>query len=122
MLEILTSNVIAILSSSLRLLHEGGILLRSVFYALSPSLSRYLQLQYPFQRPFHVDVRRVKLKVLSIDREDYVEGMVEAIDNTHNRFRSKQEIVLRDAARGEVLAPGINPPYPGFIKASMLGF
>jgi hypothetical protein len=71
----------------------------------------------PFQNPtFLVDVRRVKLKTRSADRQDYVEGMVEIIDAAHRRVRSKQQVVLRDVTWDEVLTSAINPLFPGFLK------
>ena len=71
----------------------------------------------PFQTPtFLVDSRRVKLKTRSMDRQDYVEGMVEVIDAAHRRVRSTRRVVLGVVTWDEALIDAINPLYPRFLE------
>ena len=71
----------------------------------------------PFRNPtFLVDLRKVKLKTRSMDRQDHVDGVVELVDAAGRRVRSTHRVVLGDTTWDEVLIDAINPLYLGFIK------
>jgi len=71
----------------------------------------------PFQNPtFLVDVKRVKLKTRSMDRQDYVEGMVEVIDAAHRRVRLTRQVILGEVRWEDALIDAINPLYPDFLE------
>ena len=71
----------------------------------------------PFENlAFLGDIRRIKLKTTSADREDYVEGMVEVIDAAGRRVRSTRQVVLGGERWEEALMDVINPLYPGFFE------
>ena len=76
----------------------------------------------PFHKSsFFADVRRVKFKARdtitgAMDREGYVEGVVEIIDAAHRRIRSGRQVVVEDLISEHILTDTINPLYPGFHK------